>query len=192
MVKVFNAKTIENFLSEEECKHLMDLAIEKDLWQEIPDSVWDKRSTHIQSIYNGMPRETFLLMQSLTLRIKDFIESNLSNGVPVYPDIVCINRWFPGMSQPPHADDMTNTDIKGLEARAYGSIIYLNTDYAGGHTYYPTHDVEIVPQVGMAAIHPGDVEHLHGVTEVQSGMRYTISSFWVKDKDKGIDWSIYQ
>lgn len=192
MVDMFKAKTIEEFLSHQECDYLISLVKDRDLWQEVPNSSWDKRSVNIQAIYSELPREAFDLMKNTTLRVKNFIEKNMSEGEEVYPDIVSINRWFPGMSQDPHADDMTNTDIKGYEHRAFGSIIYLNTEYEGGHTYYPTHGVEITPKVGMVAIHPGDVNHLHGVTEVQGGMRYTIASFWIHDKDRGIDWSIYQ
>lgn len=189
---MFKAKTVENFLGQQECEYLVSLTKDSDLWESIPHSSWDKRSIYIETSYKNMPREAFDLIKNATLNVKKFIEENMSDGRQVYPDIASINRWFPGMYQDPHADDMTNTDVTGYEHRVFGSIIYLNTEYEGGHTYYPNHNIEITPKTGMVAIHPGDVEHLHGVTEIQGGMRYTIASFWVYDKDRGIDWSIYQ
>jgi hypothetical protein len=96
------------------------------------------------------------------------------------------------MSQPPHADDMTDTNISGFEHRSFGSIIYLNNDYLGGHTYYPNFDIEIIPEAGKLAVHPGDPNHLHGVTKIENGIRYTVASFWTTEKEKGNDWSIYK
>jgi hypothetical protein len=85
---------------------------------------------------------------------------------------------------------MTDTDIVGYEHRAYGSIIYLNDTYEGGHTYYKNFNHEVTPKAGALAVHPGDSEHLHGVTEIKDGMRYTIASFWTLDKGKSHDWPI--
>jgi hypothetical protein len=78
---------------------------------------------------------------SCSEKIKNFY--NIKD--PIYADLIQIVRWFPGMEQPPHADDMTNTDVKGFEERAFGSIIYLNDNYSGGHTFYPNFNFEIIP-----------------------------------------------
>jgi hypothetical protein len=129
-------------------------------------------------------------MLDANIRCKEKIKE-LYDVEDVYSDTLQIVRWFPEMEQPPHADDMTNTDIKGLEHRAYGSIIYLNDNYEGGKTYYPNFDVSITPKVGNLAIHPGDPEHLHGVTKIQDGMRYTIASFWTLNKLHSHDWPIF-
>ena len=39
-------------------------------------------------------------------------------------------------------------------------------------------------------MHPGDPEHLHGVTKIEGGMRYTIASFWTYEKERSHDWPV--
>jgi hypothetical protein len=38
------------------------------------------------------------------------------------------------------------------------------------------------------AVHPGDPEHLHGVTKVENGMRYTLASFWTQEEEYFDGW----
>jgi hypothetical protein len=116
--------------------------------------------------------------------VKDFITKEYNLEEDIIPDIVSLCRWFPGMEQPPHADDMTNSDVKGFEHRVFGAIIYLNDNYEGGKTFYPGHGIEITPKAGLLAVHPGDPEHLHGVTKIEGTVRYTIASFWTYDTTK--------
>jgi hypothetical protein len=68
--------------------------------------------------------------------------------------------------------------------REYGSIVYLNNNFSGGETFYPQHNISIVPKPGMLAIHPADSNHMHGVSEIKDGIRYTIASFWTFDKER--------
>lgn len=189
---MFNAKTVENFLTKEQSELLVNAVKDCELWQSVPGSSWDKRSIHIGTTYASLGEEVFDVVKDATLRVKSFIEKEYSLTSEVYPDIASINRWFPGMSQDPHADDMKNAGVTGYEHRVFGSIIYLNTEYTGGKTYYPEHNFEVTPEVGKLAVHPGDAEHLHGVTTVEGGMRYTISSFWTYEGQRGVNWSLYQ
>lgn len=185
---MFNAKTIEGFISKEDCEYLVEEAIFSDLWQGGGSEFWDGRVIN----YNTMlrhDRNAAIIMLDANIRCGQKIKE-LYNLDEIYSDTLQIIRWFPGMEQPPHADDMSNTDIVGFDHRAFGSIIYLNDNYSGGHTYYPNFDVEITPKAGTLALHPGDPEHLHGVTKIEEGMRYTIASFWTLDKGKSHDWSI--
>jgi hypothetical protein len=98
------------------------------------------------------------------------------------------------MEQPPHADDMTNAKSENENSldwfahREYGAIIYLNDNYNGGHTYYPNHNFDIKPEAGKLAVHPGNPEHLHGVTKVSDEIRYTLASFWTQDKEYFDQW----
>jgi hypothetical protein len=187
----FKAKTIPSFISQEDCKYLVDLVKDTDIWHPVPNSTWDKRSIHVNATFEHLGERAYDIVKDATLRAKEYIEKEYG-VLPVFPDIATINRWFPGMSQDPHADDMKNANVPGFEHRAFGSIIYLNTEYEGGHTFYPEHNFEIIPEVGKIAIHPGDANHLHGVTEVKNGMRYTISSFWTYEEHRGVNWSLYK
>ena len=186
---MFNAKTIENFILKEDTEYLVNLANSTDLWEIIENSFWNNRTIDFNKILKHDKNAAVIMLDAKIRcgqKIKEFYDLE-----EVYADSLHLIRWFPEMEQLPHADDMTNTEVKGLEHRAFGSIIYLNNNYFGGHTYYPNFDVEITPKPGMLAIHPGDVEHLHGVTKIEGAMRYTIASFWTLDKGKSHEWSIY-
>lgn len=183
---MFNAVIKDNFLSNEDAQYLIDTAIASELWENAGHEFWNNRIVNYYSMLT-YDKKAAEIMLDANIRCGNIIRNNYA--IPeVYSDTLQIVRWFPGMEQPPHADDMTNTDITGLEHRAFGSIIYLNDNYGGGKTHYPNFDISITPKAGTLAVHPGDPEHLHGVTKIEDGMRYTIASFWTLNKYKGQDW----
>lgn len=187
---MLNAKLIKNFVSVEDCEYLINAATCLDEWESGGSAFWDNRVLNYTSMLK-FDRDAAIIMLDANIRCGQTIKEEYNLEDSAYSDTLQLIRWFPGMEQPPHADDMTNTDTNGFQHRAYGSIIYLNDSYSGGHTYYPNFDFDIKPEVGALAIHPGDPEHLHGVTQVQDGLRYTIASFWTLDRSKAHDWSIY-
>ena len=183
---MFNAVIKENIISEEDCQYLVNAITTLDLWENAGHEFWDGRITNYYSILRHDKKAAEIMLDA-NIKCGNIIKNNYA--IPeAYSDTLQVVRWFPGMEQPPHADDMTNTDVTGLEHRAFGSIIYLNDNYGGGNTYYPNFDISITPKAGTLAIHPGDPEHLHGVTKIEDGMRYTIASFWTLNKYKGQDW----
>ena len=183
------AKVIENFMSEEDCKYLIATAISSDSWESGGSEFWDNRVINYYSMLK-FDRDASLIMLDANIRCSQKIKEAYDLEENIYSDTLQVIRWFPGMEQQPHADDMSNTDVAGFSHRNFGSIVYLNNDYDGGHTYYPNFDFEVIPKAGSLALHPGDPEHLHGVTKIENGMRYTIASFWTKEKGKGHEWPI--
>jgi hypothetical protein len=188
---MFNAKTFDGFLSSEQCQYLIQTAVRSNLWESGGSEFWDNRTINYSKLI-GFDRTAADIMLEANVRCKVAIKEAYGLDKDVYSDTLQVIRWFEGMSQPPHADDMSNTDIQGFDHRVFGSIIYLNADYLGGHTYYPNFGTEVVPAVGKLAVHPGDPEHLHGVTTIENGTRYTIASFWTFNKEKSHDWSVYK
>lgn len=187
---MLNAKIIKNFISKEDSKYIIDASIRSNLWQNAGSKFWDGRAITYKNL-KEFDEKAGSIMLDANNRCKDVIEKEYGLQKKIFPDFLQVIRWFPGMEQYPHADDMTNTDINGFQHRKFGSIIYLNDDYSGGRTYYPKFNFEIVPQVGMLAVHPGDPEHLHGVTKIYGAMRYTIASFWAYEREAPVGWSIY-
>lgn len=181
---MFNAKISENFLNKQECEMLIDYANKSNRWtgggsdfwadRVFPPALFDKDSVEL------------VLFKNIYKRIQDFIKKEY-NLEKIEADEMSIVRWFPGTEQPPHCDDMSNTDIQGFSHRNFGVIVYLNDDYQGGQTYYPQHSFYVEPKQGKIAVHPGDSDHLHGVTKIEKNIRYTIASFWSKDKDVRIN-----
>ena len=186
---MFNPKVVDNFLDEKDSQYLVDFLSTSDLWVSGGSEFWDNRVINYHDVLRS-DREAAVIMLDANIRCKQTIKNLYDLEKDVYSDTLQLVRWFPGMEQPPHADDMTNTDVHGFEHRVFGSIVYLNDNYSGGHTYYPKHNFDITPKSGSLAIHPGDPEHLHGVTKIEESIRYTMASFWTFEKDRSHDWPI--
>jgi hypothetical protein len=186
---LFNAKIVENFISKQDCKYLVDLVSNCSLWESGGSDFWNDRVINYQSVLSLDKKAAEIMLNANNVCGK-LIKEKYKLNFPVYSDTLQVIRWFPGMEQSPHADDMSNTEIQGFDHRAFGSIIYLNDEYQGGRTFYPNFDIEIVPQAGSLAVHPGDLEHLHGVTKIEDNIRYTIASFWTFNKEKSHAWPV--
>lgn len=187
----FNAITIQNFISKSDAKMLVDFATGIDSWEQSDLEFWNDRSLNAIYIYENHNKEIGKYLYDLRNKIADAIKNHykLDN---VYPDLTQIIRWYPGQEQHPHADDMTNVEnTDWFHHRHFGAILYLNDDYLGGETYYPDHGISIKPETGMLAIHPGDTNHMHGVTKIEGGTRYTVASFWTKDVEYFDNWTIH-
>ena len=179
---MFNAKVIENFISKEDCDYLIKSSIASDLWTTAGDEFWNNRIINYSDLLI-FDKKAANIMMDANIRCQETIKKSF-NLSEIYPDLLQVVRWFPGMQQMPHADDMSNTDIKGHAHRTFGSVIYLNDDYEGGHTYYPNFNFDVTPKIGCLAFHPADLDHLHGVTEIKNLTRYTVASFWTKQEHR--------
>jgi hypothetical protein len=56
-------------------------------------------------------------------------------------------------------------------------LAYLNDDYEGGELYFPDFNYSIRPKKNMLILFPGNTHYVHGVSEITSGTRYTISQW---------------
>jgi hypothetical protein len=88
-------------------------------------------------------------------------------------------KWEPGAYARIHSDNTDQHGNSGPFARSrYAAFLYLNENFEGGILKFPKQDVEIVPKVGMLAAFDGGFNNMHEVTLIESGVRYTIGSFW--------------
>lgn len=178
----FNAKEVNNFLSNEEVEVFLQFAkTSKELdWGKPGNDFWDGRvlRPHILKRNEYIAEKFKNIGERLTKTIKQLYQIDKD----IYCDTIDIVRWFNGMEQRPHADAAhPDGSHHPLAWRDFGAIIYLNNDYSGGHTYYPNHNFEIIPEPGKLVIHPSDLNHLHGVSKISGTTRYTLASFWTKD-----------
>ena len=81
-----------------------------------------------------------------------------------------------------HTGADLHIDEVGFEWRKYSSIIYLNDNFNGGRTEFPNQSVSVEPRAGMGIVFEANHEYPHLVTAVESGMRYTVASFWTEDE----------
>lgn len=91
-----------------------------------------------------------------------------------------------GYSMPPHIDVINDGGV--FDYLKYTAVVYLNDNYTGGSIYFPNLDQHYFPNKGDVILFPSDrLEYLHGVSNVESGDRYTLS-FWFSDDG---DWIKY-
>jgi hypothetical protein len=189
---VENIVELENFMTQKEIEFLEESAksltiwdvtethvnqngtvvYDSDYWKDrvATQSTLDKNNPSISPVING-------LFQRLKPIVEDFYK------VKAIPTRAAIVKWLPGQFQKPHADkelhegpdaglpnDFPNYDLS--------SLFYLNDDYEGGELYFPNQGVKFKPKKGAAYFFPGDMQYIHGVTEVKSGVRYTCPFFW--------------
>jgi hypothetical protein len=178
------AKEFFNFLTKKETEDILSFARNTDLWSRIPESFWDGRVVGAHSIYLKNP-ELGKTLDIIKHRIVDTVQDSYQLDQKLYPDLLNITRWFPGMEQSPHSDNMENTNDHQIHRhREYGIVIYLNDDFSGGKTFYPQYNFEIAPEPGKMAVHPASTDHMHGVTKIENAVRYTLTSFLTFDKTK--------
>ena len=138
-------------------------------------SYWWNRVCNTEILRNSY-LELHDLVDKYNLKIKDTIEQKFGYKVYMRPPVVV--RWLPGNSQSPHADKQLNDGTPNpFPSYDINSIIYWNDDFEGGDFYYQDHDIHLKIEAGMAVAHPGDVNYLHGVTEITSGVRWTSPAF---------------
>lgn len=88
-------------------------------------------------------------------------------------------KWEPGAYARIHSD---NTDAQGKSGAftrsRYAGFLYLNDTFEGGLLKFPGQDISIKPETGMLAVFDGGFNNMHEVSLIESGVRYTIGSFW--------------
>lgn len=123
--------------------------------------------------YN-LPTDFF---QKIQEKFKESVE--LVFGRKVKANTSHAQKWDVGGFASPHSD---NSDFEGVpnsfQINKYVAVLYLNDDYEGGELFFPEHDISIRPTPYSLIVFPGGVENIHGVSEITSGVRYTMVSFW--------------
>lgn len=187
-----NIVEIESFLTGEELDFLENAARKITIWDETlthknengtiiyEASYWqDRVATRPSLDANNIKIVPKILV--LINRLQPIIEKFFNVAIkPTNPTIV---RWLPGQLQNPHADKELHEGPDAGRPNDFpyydlSSLFYLNDDYEGGELYFPKQGVEFKPKRGSAYFFPGDMNYIHGVKEVKSGIRYTCPLFW--------------
>jgi hypothetical protein len=194
-----NIVTLENFMTDEELEFMDNFARNNTVWDYTEShynedgvciydaSYWENRVATTNSLNLSNP-EVIKVIEGMQQRLKIEVDKFLEvDALPTPPAVV---RWLPGQYQNPHADkelhegenrgkpnDFPYYDIAGL--------FYINDDYEGGELYFPNQGIQFKPKRGAAYFFPGDMNYIHGVTEVISGIRYVSPFFWTILKHTG-------
>jgi hypothetical protein len=183
---------LENFMTEEEVIFLENAAKNITIWDVTEThenengtviydaNYWKDRVATRPSLDKNDPKIGPIL-EGLFQRLQPIIEEFFS--VRVQPTGQTIVRWLPGQFQNPHADKELHDGADAGLPNDFpwydlSSLFYLNDDYDGGELYFPLQDVKFKPKRGAAYFFPGDMNYVHGVTEIKNSIRYTCPFFW--------------
>jgi len=190
---------LENFMTQEEMEFLEKAAKSLTIWDitkshvnengtVVYDSDYWKDRVATKETLRKNNKEIGPVIIGLFKRLRPIVEEFYQ--VEVLPTGPAIVKWLPGQFQNPHADkelhegkdaglpnDFPNYDLS--------SLFYLNDDYQGGELYFPLQGVQFKPKKGAAYFFPGDKNYIHGVTEIESGLRFTCPFFWQITKHTG-------
>lgn len=194
-----NIVALENFMTEEEIVALDTFIRENESWDVTETHYNDDGTVIYDSDYWKDRVATYNTIRKTNDKIPEIIEGMVArlkvevdkyfqvDAIPTSPAMV---RWLPGQLQMPHADkelheepnrgipnDFPYYDIAGL--------FYINDDYEGGELYFPIQGIQFKPKRGAAYFFPGDMNYIHGVTRIESGIRYTCPFFWTIAKHTG-------
>ena len=183
---------LENFMTQEEMNFLENAAKSITNWDQTESHVNENGTVIYDSDYwkdrvasgprlDATDPKIVPVIIDLVERLRPVIEKFFN--VKAEPTGQSIVRWLPGQFQHPHADKELH---EGRDAGLpndfpwydLSSLFYLNDDYEGGELYFPLQDIKFKPKKGAAYFFPGDMNYIHGVTEITSGIRYTCPFFW--------------
>ncbi len=187
-----NIVSLENFMTSEELEYLNNFIRNNKEWDvtethynENGTVIYDadywkdrvvtypniqKTNPQVINIINGM-------VQRLKIKVDNFFKVDAN---PTSPAMV---KWLPGQFQLPHADKELHSGPDAGKPNDFpwydlAGLFYLNDDYEGGELYFPKQNIQFKPRAGAAYFFPGDMNYIHGVTEITSGIRYTVPFFW--------------
>jgi hypothetical protein len=187
-----NIVTLEDFMTEYEVSYLNNFIRNNENWDVtethynengtvIYDSdYWANRVASYPTIEKSDPKIPDII-QGMVERLKKEVDAYFNvDASPTSPAMV---RWLPGQLQMPHADKELHTGPDAGKPNDFphydiAGLFYINDDYEGGELYFPNQGIKFKPKAGAAYFFPGDKNYIHGVSEIISGIRYTVPFFW--------------
>jgi hypothetical protein len=176
----------ENFIDEETCQKMiqaLDAQADNGKISWMPISFYESYSSVLPQ-----DNDQEVIDAGLSPTIFSDIESKMPEAIAsvhdLDPKIISkigyhTQKWEPGAYARIHSDNTDEHGKSGAFTRSrYAGFLYLNDNFQGGLLKFPGQDIEIQPKVGMLAVFDGGFNNMHEVSLIESGVRYTIGSFW--------------
>jgi hypothetical protein len=173
-----NIFVVKNFIDSDQAQSLVNLAeiATDDEWAKYnytdrdEHNEWENRILMLSQCdgFNDTKKE---LVANIFLKIQNEINALLNKDIYEYTDFNSIYRSVVGQSMKTHHDAGGGARFK------YGVVLYLNDNYKGGEIFYPNIDIEFKPEAYSLVLHPAHEAYRHGVKEVSSGTRYSMTTF---------------
>lgn len=187
-----NIVTLENFMTDYELSYLNNFIRSNENW-DVTETHYNENGTVIyDSDYWANRVATYPTIQKTDPQVPEIIEGMVKRlkiqvdaffDVDAKPTSPAMVRWLPGQLQMPHADKELHTGPDAGKPNDFphydiAGLFYINDDYEGGELYFPNQNIKFKPKAGAAYFFPGDKNYIHGVSEIISGIRYTVPFFW--------------
>lgn len=174
-------KYIENFLTEDECKSIIDLGNSTELIQMKSSRFVNGKLSGQNLSYNGNKRMgSYFTEELLNLPVLKSLTNkiiNISNELNPYNGITynrvskySFNRYGNGDFLDWHSDTHET-----LDGATITFIIQLNDDYDGGEVKYITNEDEYSVKKKQGSIFVFDSNLSHSVNTITGGLRYSIN-----------------
>jgi hypothetical protein len=185
MEKIQHTKDIfeyKNFLSKEYCEQIIDY------WNNQDD--WELTCFYNAYVISGKKpkKENFdNLIGPIYYQFQKTAESTFYKDLR--PLSQSAHKWTPGAYAADHADNAElDGTPNGWQENKLVTILYLNDEYDGGYLTFRDHNIAIKPEAGTLMVFDVGIDNVHAVTEVKSGVRYTMmNSFDYADSVYNID-----
>jgi len=126
--------------------------------------------------YHGIEQndpELLKIMQEYAKRVYDFVKEQYGDNFEDFIETKThIAKFLPGSGMHEHYDSNRPNDI--------ATLIYLNDDYIGGEIYFPKYGISYKPEPGDLLCFPDNPNFVHGVKEIQDGIRYTTPRWFTR------------
>jgi hypothetical protein len=162
-----NIQYIENVLSEEEHKILLEYAKNAQSWKEQPWKAITIESENLPEYVLEILNKVFKIVY-----YKSITRYNVAIN-PFHKSALHIVKFVEGFHLGPHVDTLSS------EGNHIASVYYLNDDYTGGEINFPDHKLKIKPKPNSLIIFPGNENYLHEVRKIVGNDRYS-SAMWLQ------------
>jgi len=175
---------IHNYLTPEECQELIKMIDANHSRSSVVVGGTDRTDVteHRTSSTSNLDMNT-ALMSNIKNKISKTLGLELEKGESIQGQL-----YEPGQYFKPHNDFFSgpayDMHCKASGNRTHTLMIYLNEDFKGGGTYFPTLNKTIEPETGKALwwynMKDGKIQdqYLHEGVTVEEGKKYIITSWW--------------
>lgn len=182
---------MENFLNEEELSVFNNLLLVDSDWVKQEKYYPDVRQHYTLSNEKGENQDLLRIDKEVKDRIHKELEKYYAQLLFV-PINLSYNRWMIGDEIKSHNDSGHTSGELIIEERGnenfpvpisehfndYASVVYLTDDYEGGEFFFNYLGYKIKPSAGDVITFPANHFYTHGVTQLVSGERLTMTLFW--------------
>jgi Rps23 Pro-64 3,4-dihydroxylase Tpa1-like proline 4-hydroxylase len=176
----------ENFISPEHCDAILKY------WEHSTEKgtlPWGAISFY-ESFSANLPEDADMLDFGLPENFFKDLEAGIqaatedTRGKPIRKVSYHAQKWIEGAFAGFHSDNssLDDPEYNAFERSKMATFLYLNEDFEGGELNFRDHDIKIKPTKGLLVAFEGGHHNIHEVLPIESGVRFTVGSFWDFDE----------